>query len=146
MEDNFLGVWTEPATVTIEQNHVAQFVAALGDRNPLYENEEIATSSVHGRLIAPPTFAITLPFNRLPGGTFDFTGMIHGEQSFTYERPLYIGETIQLQSRLASKNERKAGGMLMTFYVLEQRGLDQDHNLIFTAAMTVIRRIEVTSE
>ena len=146
MEDNVLGIWTEPFAVTIEQSHVDRFVEALGDRNPLYGNEEMAKTSVHGRLIAPPTFPITLPFNRLPGGTFDFTGMIHGEQSFAYERPLYIGETIQLQSRLASKNERKAGGMLMTFYVLEQRGLDQDHRVIFTASMTVIRRVEVKSE
>ena len=60
---SFLGLESIPVTYDIERHAVERFACAIGDPNPLYSNDEIASESLYGGLIAPPTFFRSL----LPG-------------------------------------------------------------------------------
>ncbi len=144
VEDEYLGQWSTPVHNVIEQGAVRKFAQAIGDHNPNYWDEDAAKECRYGRLLAPPTFAVSLDFGELPSGQFDFTGMIHGEQTFSYNRPLFVGETVACSVRLADRTVRKSGAASMTFYVLEQQAVASDGTVVFTARMTVIKREGVT--
>ncbi len=140
MEENYIGQWSVPVNNVIEWGAVRKFAMAIGDHNPNYFDEQTAQHNHYGRLIAPPTFAVSLDYGVLPGGGFDFTGMIHSEQTFSSLRPLFVGETLTCSARLADCTTRKTGSMQMTFYVFEQQAVASDGTVVCTARMTVLRR------
>ena len=41
----------------VEATHIMMFARAIGDKNPIYYDEEYAKSTEPGSIIAPPTFA-----------------------------------------------------------------------------------------
>ena len=140
MEENYIGQWSVPVNNVIEWGAVRKFAMAIGDHNPNYFDEQTAKHNHYGHLIAPPTFAVSLDYGVLPSGGFDFTGMIHSEQSFSTVRPLFVGETVACSVRLADRTARKAGPVQMTFYVFEQQATASDGTVVCTARMTVIKR------
>lgn len=144
MKEDYLGQWSVPVNNVIEFGAVQKFAQAIDDQNPNYFDEEVAQHNRYGCLIAPPTFAVSLDYGVLPGGLFNFTGMIHGEQTFSSVRPLFVGETVACSARLADRTTRKAGSTQMTFYVFEQQAVASDGTVVCTARMTVIKREVVT--
>jgi len=128
--------WGKPVQNAIAAAAVAQFARALGDDNPAYVDPACAAAVRHGGCIAPPTFARTLDYGELPGAPASYAGAIHGEQSFTFRRPLRVGEVVFCRQRLAQSYER-AG---MRFYVIEQRCDDATGIAICTQRLTIIVR------
>ncbi|MFN0091120.1 MAG: MaoC family dehydratase N-terminal domain-containing protein [Acidimicrobiales bacterium] len=43
----------------VEASHIMMFARAVGDYNPIYQDEEYAKGTEVGHIIAPPTFAIS---------------------------------------------------------------------------------------
>ena len=54
-----VGVESDPITYEVEKGAIVKFAQAIGDNNPIFNNEEAARDSAYGGIIAPPTF--TLP-------------------------------------------------------------------------------------
>ncbi len=133
-----MGKWSTPVANDVEKGAVRKFAEAIGDANPLYVDEAYAKTTRHGRLVAPPTFSRTFDFGVVEGFELSFEGMIHGEQQFHFERPLYVGETIQCSYRLASVNTRKGSLGRMTFLTLEEKGIDAKGEPVFLNQSTVI--------
>ncbi len=80
---------------TVASEQIVQDIARVsGDMNPIHLNEEYAKQSVFGRRIAHGLFCLNIISkiigNYLPGG-----GAILVSQSFHYQKPVYIGETIE---------------------------------------------------
>jgi acyl dehydratase len=130
----YVGRTAPPVTYEIERGHIRRFADAIGDPDPIYRGE--------GRVPAPPTFATALrPNDPREGLDIDFRKLLHGEQEFSYARPLYAGDRITLTARIsdASVKEGKSGAMdLMT---VESRAVDERGELVFTArSLVVIRR------
>lgn len=80
---------TEPYLVSREK--IAEFAAALGDDNPAYAGQDA---------VAPPTFAAVLSA-RAWGAMFADPELdvalhrtIHGDQKFTWARPLRAGDEV----------------------------------------------------
>jgi acyl dehydratase len=134
------GSWSVPVCNVVDAAAVRRFADAIGDPNPLWRDPQFAVSTRHKRMQAPPTFARTFDYGRLDGDWETVDGLIHGEQSFRFDRPLFVGESVHCSQRLASVSARSAGGFRTTFYVLEQRGVGADGTVVFTAKMTVLRR------
>ena len=51
-----IGVESEPVTHEVEKGAIRKFAEALGDANPLFNDEEAARKTRYGGMIASPTF------------------------------------------------------------------------------------------
>ncbi len=90
---------------------------------------------------APPTFPTTFRMG-VPGLALDGSKMqlLHGEQAYSYTRPLRIGEQVTCVVRVAEVTERSGRSGPMTFLVTEITGSDSQQQPIFTGRSTLIIR------
>ena len=56
MRRKAIGIEGKPATLEVEKGAIRQFAEAVGDPNPLWNDDVTARKSRYGGLIAPPTF------------------------------------------------------------------------------------------
>jgi len=116
-----------PATGPYEVSRVkiADFADAIGDRNPLYHDREAAQAAGYPDVIAPPTFPIvvTMAANRSavadPGLGLNYAMVVHGEQSFSYSRPLHAGDVVTAQSTISDIRSVGKLTMLTTETVIQ---------------------------
>jgi acyl dehydratase len=103
---------TEAYLVTREK--IAEFADAVGDPNPAYRSAAAAQALGHGDVLAPPTFPVVV--SRVataqvifdPQLGLDYSRVVHGEQSFTYDRPVVAGD--RLVAVATVENIRSAAG------------------------------------
>ena len=97
-----------PQAYPVEQGMIRSFVQAVGDANPLWQDEKHATKSNYGGIIAPPTFALILGFEQMlqvltaePEVT-----VLHGGTNLECFATIRPGDTIALTSRITNVRER----------------------------------------
>ena len=73
MRERVIATEFEPATFEIEKSHITAFARAIGDDNPLWNDEVAARRSRYGGLIAPPTFTRLIVNSLRLRGTWDST-------------------------------------------------------------------------
>jgi acyl dehydratase len=97
---------SDPYEVGVEK--IREFATAIGDDNPAYHDVAAARALGHRSLVAPPTFVFTVAFAATqvavgdPGLGLDYTRVVHGDQRFSYVRPLVAGDRIQVTTTLES--------------------------------------------
>jgi acyl dehydratase len=93
---------SEPYEVT--RVKIKEFADAIGDPNPVYRDPEAAKAAGHRDVIAPPTFPIVIAVGTLtltdPELGLNFTMVVHGEERFEYNRPLYAGDVVVTESTI----------------------------------------------
>jgi acyl dehydratase len=95
---------TEPYRVSREK--IREFADAIKDGNPAYRSVEAARALGHPDVVAPPTFPIVLTltaghqFLFDPEAGIDYGRVVHGEQRFVHERPVYAGDELQVVVRV----------------------------------------------
>jgi acyl dehydratase len=81
------------------------------------------------------------PLMEVIGGLMARGGMVlHGEQEFTYHRPVVVGDTISSEGKVVDLYEKQTGDRTMTFLVTENEYRNQDGELVLTARMNLIHR------
>lgn len=137
--------------MAIEAGKVEEFANAVQNSNPIYRDEAAAREEGYERIPAPPTFLMTKQFPRYrPDGVgegmpfdlgFAMERVLHGEQAFEFERPVYVGDVLTGVSTLADVYQRDGGeGGTMTFAIVETEYTDQDDESVATDTMTIIER------
>jgi acyl dehydratase len=101
-------------TCEVEKGRVRAFARAIGDTRPECHDEAAARAAGYASLLAPPTFPFTL--NPDQAGTLatlgvGFDRLLHGEQSFTYDRPIVAGDVLTLELQVADIAVKKNGAM-----------------------------------
>jgi acyl dehydratase len=129
-----VGETSEPRTVDVEKGFLAFFAKATGETNPIYFDEAAARAAGHPAIPAPPTYLFSLhlaaPARRgdlldpVGGMGIDMRRILHGEQSFTYHRPIYAGDRLTLTTTTADIYEKKGGAL--EFVVQETKAVGQD--------------------
>jgi acyl dehydratase len=122
----------------VERGAVKKFAEAIGDLHPIYFDEETGRNSRFQNNIAPPTFPRTFDYGAIEGVKLPEKGLIHGEQTFHYERPLLVGEEIVCYSEVKKYFEKKGNFGEMGFLVLESFGEDLAGNTIFSSTSTIV--------
>ena len=127
--EKHVGVESEPRTIEVERGFLKFFAQATGETNPIYFDEQAARAAGHPDLPVPPTYFFSLSINPRPkrGDIFDseeglglsMSRILHGEQSFTYHRTVYAGETLTLRQKVADIYPKKGGAL--EFVVHETR-------------------------
>lgn len=134
--------------LTVEAGKVAEFAAAVGHDDAVFRDPEAANEMGFERIPAPPTFTRTSMFPRYrPPGIgrlgfdvgFDIRYELHGEQRYTYERPVLVGDTLAATTTLTDAYEREGRqGGTMTFAVLETEYTDEAGDTVVTERQTLI--------
>ncbi|MDQ0971901.1 acyl dehydratase [Neobacillus niacini] len=122
----------------VERGAVKKFAEAIGDLHPIYFDEEVGRNSRYQNNIAPPTFPRTFDYGVIEGLNLPNKGLIHGEQTFHYKRPLVVGEELLCYSEVKKYFEKKGNFGDMGFLVLESFGEDAAGNVIFSSTSTVV--------
>lgn len=118
LDPSFVGR-TYPPTEAYEvgREKIREFADALGDANAAYRSKEAAQALGHADVIAPPTFAIVLSMRASeqvvldPELGLDYSRVVHGEQRFSYTRPIRAGDV--LSTVVTVETIRSMGGHAM---------------------------------
>jgi acyl dehydratase len=104
-------------TVAVEEGRLRQFARATGDRRPQYADIDAARAAGLPGLRVPATFLFCLemerddPWSYLDEVGVPRDGVLHGEQSFRYHRPVFSGESLTFISQIGDVHT-KSGGRL----------------------------------
>lgn len=137
MDRSLIGSKTDVYEFEVEKGAIRKFAQAIGDDNPLYLDEEYAKSLGYPSLVAPPTFPATFSMPKPGMDHIEPSRTLHGEQEFTYVRPIVAGDVLRCVRTLTDIYERE-GKRKMTFFILETRGEDKEGNEVFRAKSTII--------
>ncbi|MBI1758988.1 MAG: MaoC family dehydratase N-terminal domain-containing protein [Actinobacteria bacterium] len=89
---------TAPYEVCREK--IREFADAIGDPNPAFRDPQSARDLGHLDVIAPPTFPVIVSFLATRGVIedpdlgIDYSRVVHGEQRFSYTRPVRAGDRL----------------------------------------------------
>lgn len=89
---------TEPYEVGREK--IREFAKAIGDDNPAYTDLDAVKALGHPDVIAPPTFPFVITFAAVgqvvgdPELGLDYDRVVHGDQKFSYTRPVRAGDRL----------------------------------------------------
>ena len=112
-----IGYEPEPITMDIEKGRLKFFARSTGQDDPIYLDEDAAKAAGYRSLPAPPTFLFSIDLEQeAPMAFLDMLGVniariLHGEQEFTYHKPICAGDTITLKSRVEDIYDKKNGAM-----------------------------------
>ena len=142
LDKNAIGRSSPPTLNEVEKGSIRRFAEAIGDYNPIYYDEEYARASGYPTVVAPPTFPASFSsaadLRELLG--VGIKSLLHAEQSFEYERPIFAGDRIFVATRVADVLERTGPAGKMDVAVIEDEGRDEEGNLVFRARRTLIVR------
>jgi acyl dehydratase len=121
---------------------IAEFAEAIGDPNPLYRNRAAAAAAGHADVIAPPTFPIVITLASSgaaladPNLGLNYAMVVHGEQRFSYTRPLTAGDVVTAQVTITDIREAGRNTMLTTSTDIAT----VTGELVCTAVSTIVER------
>ena len=147
------------ARIVIERAPVANFARAVKDFNPVYANRDAANAAGFDDIPVPPTYLIGASYwatyaEMQPGdpgvnpqvevvGEYGRMGglLLHGEQAFTFERPLKVGDVLDLETEIIDTYEKTGGTGTMTFTITDTTYRDAETGeLVATARNNFINR------
>ncbi|WP_284235320.1 FAS1-like dehydratase domain-containing protein [Arenivirga flava] len=133
---------TEPYLVGREK--VREFARAVLATSPLSLDPAAAQAAGFADVIAPPTFPVVVQEHSLaqlladPEARIDFSRVVHGDQRFSYSRPIVAGD--ELTATLTVTSVKSLGGNSMV--TAESAIVDASGAHVVTAISTLVVRGE----
>jgi acyl dehydratase len=146
--DKHVGTVSEPRIVDVEKGFLKFFAKATGETDPVYFDEDAARAAGHPAIPMPPTYLFSLQmsapakrgdaFDKVNGLGIDMGKVLHGEQGFTYHRPIYAGDRLTITTT-TSDIYAKRGGALE--FVVQDTRFENDAGVLCAEArqVTVVR-------
>lgn len=107
MDESFTGrVYPPQTSYEVSREKIREFADAIGDDNPVYRDPEAAKAAGHPDVIAPPTFITIVNLAAInaivtdPELGLDYSRMVHGDQQFSYSRPVRVGDHLLLTTHI----------------------------------------------
>ena len=129
MRERVLATGYEPATFEVEKSHITAFARAIGDDNPLWNDEAAARKSRYGGLIAPPTFTRMILNALRPPGTEQYplpgTVQLDGGSQWRYFEPIRPGDRITQFRKITDVYERRGSAGPLIFILGNCRFVNQ---------------------
>jgi acyl dehydratase len=131
---------TEPYLVGREK--VREFARATGSTDPVALDPAAAEAAGFADVVAPPTFAVVIQDRTLAQlladerAGIDFSRVVHGDQRFTYSRPIVAGDL--LTARMTVTSVKTLGGNAMVTAESDIRDASGAH--VVTAVSTLVVR------
>lgn len=131
---------TDPYLVGREK--VREFARAVFSSSPLNFDVDAAMTAGYPDIIAPPTFPVVVQEATLqqllaePDAGIDFSLVVHGEQRFSYTRPIVAGD--ELTATLTVTSVKSLGGNSLV--TAESTIVDSTGSHVVTAISTLVVR------
>jgi acyl dehydratase len=101
LDPSFVGR-TYPPTPSYEvgREKSREFAVAVGAVHPAHTDPDAARALGHPDIVAPPTFPIVVTMSagaqiiEDPALGIDYSRVVHGDQRFSYTRPVYAGDRL----------------------------------------------------
>jgi acyl dehydratase len=126
----------------VGREKVREFARAVFASNPIYLDAAAARAAGHADVVAPPTFPVVVQELTLaqllaePDSNIDFSRVVHGDQRFTYSRPIVAGD--ELTATLSVTSVKTLGGHSMVTSESVMTDATGDH--VVTAISTLVVR------
>lgn len=126
----------------VGREKVREFARAVFATSPLNYDPVAASAAGFADVVAPPTFAVVLQEATLaqllaePDAGIDFSRVVHGEQRFSYTRPIVAGD--ELTATLSVTSVKTLGGNAMV--TAESVIVDPQGEHVVTAISTIVVR------
>ncbi|MEV5298710.1 MULTISPECIES: MaoC family dehydratase N-terminal domain-containing protein [Amycolatopsis methanolica group] len=145
LDPSFVGRTYPPdSTYEVGREKIREFAAAIGDANPLYTDPEAARAAGYPDVIAPPTFLTVINLDAInaiaedPELGLDYSRMVHGDQAFSYTRPVHAGDRLRITTTVEDIMAR-AGNDFLT---VRGEVVDADGQLVCTTRAQLVVRGE----
>jgi len=131
---------TRPYLVGREK--IREFATAVFATSPINFDVEAARAAGHRDLVAPPTFPVVVQEATLaqllaePDAGIDFSRVVHGDQRFTFTRPVVAGDELTATLRVTSVKSLGPHSMVTA----ESTIVDADGAHVVTATSTLVVR------
>ncbi|MHB1519556.1 MAG: FAS1-like dehydratase domain-containing protein [Acidimicrobiales bacterium] len=158
-----IGKPTGTTVVTVERGQLSLFAEAVKERSPIYTDSRAAAGAGLPAIPAPPTYPFVMgnfgaypelqpegeggagenPMATVLGPLLSKGGIIlHGEQEFTYQRPVMAGDVLEGRGTVADAYQKESKGKTMTFIVVETVWSEKDTGApVCTSRMNIIHRV-----
>jgi acyl dehydratase len=143
LDQSFVGrVYPPTAPYEVGREKIAEFADAIGDDNPVYRDPAAAQALGYPDVIAPPTFPIVITMKASaqiitdPELGLDYSRVVHGEQRFSYTRPVRAGDQLQVVASVEAIRAAAGNDLLTTRG--EVTTVDGEH--VVTAYSTIVAR------
>ena len=130
------------APYLVGREKVREFARAVFATSPLNADPEAARAAGYADVVAPPTFPVVIQEATLqqllaePDAGIDFSRVVHGDQRFSYSRPVVAGD--ELTATLAVTSVKSLGGNAMV--TSESTIVDAAGSHVVTAVSTLVVR------
>lgn len=133
-----------PATAPylVGREKVREFSRAVFATNPVNHDPAAARAAGYPDVVAPPTFAVVVQEQALaqiladPEAGIDFRRVVHGDQRFTFTRPIVAGDELSAVVTIASVKTLGGNAMVTAETVVT----DVDGLPVVTATSTLVVR------
>ena len=135
-------VFPPVAPYLVGREKIREFARAVFSENPVNHDPDAAKAAGYPDLVAPPTFPIVVQERTLaqlladPDADIDFARVVHGDQRFTYTRPIVAGD--ELTATLTVSSVKSLGGHSMV--TSESAIVDATGAHVVTAISTLVVR------
>lgn len=132
------------APYLVGREKVREFARAVFATSPLNLDPEAARAAGYADVVAPPTFPVVVQEATLqqllsePDAGIDFSRVVHGDQRFSYTRPIVAGD--ELTATLAVTSVKTLGGNAMV--TSESTIVDAAGEHVVTAISTLVVRAD----
>ncbi len=132
----------------VSREKIREFADAVGDLHPAYRDPEAAKALGYPDVVAPPTFPIVFSLAAAgvaiadPEVGIDYARVVHGEQRFTYSRPLRPGD--RLVSTVEITGARTAAGSDILTVSVSASTEEGEH--VVTCLSTIVARAKEQEE
>ncbi len=146
----------EPAPDLVNAPMIRHLVETIGDTNPVYTNEELASQSVHGGIVAPPTMLQSWvmvgidgpkrdgdgPYERMNQLLFSrgFTSVVGTNSDQVYHRYLRPGDRLTMRTVIDTISDEKTTGLGTGHFVTTRQDYyDADDQLVGQMMFRIFR-------
>jgi len=139
LKDKVGAVW-QSRVYEIEKGMIRRFAQAIGDLNPLWQDEEYARKTKYGGIIAPPTFMATLGLEQIQQllASAPSETSLHGSTELECYQPVRAGDVVTATTRIADFRQRQGKMGTMSFVTFDITYENQRGELVGRCRQMVI--------
>jgi len=129
-------------TMEVDRESVDRFAQAIGEDGAVYRDADAARAAGFPEQLAPPTFptrmqiTVSAAVAADPDLGLDYTRVVHGEQAYTWLRPLHVGDVLTATPTIT---DIRARGPL-EFVVVDSEMRDASGEVVVRARTTLLSR------
>ncbi len=145
IDKSIIGLELPPFAHTPDANQLRFFAKSIGETDPIYSEESAAKEAGHPGLPLPPTYFFSAEMYRPAShgewrekAGITLQRMLHGEQSFTFHRMAYAGDTLHYVTKVIDIYDKKDGAL--TFVVLASKVTNQRGEHIADVRKSMVHR------